>query len=232
MSSTVTAILSERWQTLAIVLLPIVYNRIGKPLYNRLVTASTPTPKLQVALPPRTALQRTLSFFRIALLLAALAYTFVQGYLFRPVNLFTRLHLPVTTPVRIVEATLYQHDPTPSPSTLLLISKLKSEANRIAYMRVGQHTLVDCFFCQSRLEYQLYSIPRVLGQYLSCLVVLGISTMNPRRTRWRSYCVAVLAGCALMEMAVQVQDWQKDIPVCQTFPPQKHCSLPTPMSIQ
>jgi hypothetical protein len=41
--------------------------------------------------------------------------------------------------------------------------------------------LLDCDWCRNELDYQIYSVPRVLFPYLIFLVIVGFCTMNWKR---------------------------------------------------
>ncbi|OBZ77475.1 hypothetical protein A0H81_02705 [Grifola frondosa] len=122
-----------------------------------------------------------------------------------PPNIFQRLHIPLTTPLDSIRATLLERagldgDAGLPKSLETLLSRLSSFDMRMLYVRFGQTALQDCEHCVTFDEYALFALPRALLGYVREAAVLGLITIKGSgRERWRTYAIGALVCTAVME---------------------------------
>ena len=213
---------ADRWLTLGLVLLPIIYKR-AKPAYKRWrgdkTALPTPNTSLAIEVPPAADPRPSpyLPYLRYSVIVALLVFCVVQGVVNRPINIFSALDLPLSTPSTVLESTLreaYGSEYVQENGQLLVA--LRSAEARTNYMKVGSAPLVNCgMLCPSRtlLEYSLYSLPARVKEYMILAAGLGIVSAEEKRISWRIWLVAPLAMTAIAEAGILMQDWTKATPV-------------------
>ncbi|KAJ7753787.1 hypothetical protein B0H16DRAFT_1222469, partial [Mycena metata] len=146
-------------------------------------------------------LTSTRSLLNIFLLLHTL-YFLYQLIVLPPDNLFTRLNIPVITPVDSLRSILIQRSDTgeiPKPLETLL-RHLGSFDVKTYYVRFGHSVVSSCDYCLSFDEFALFALPGALISYLCAAAVIGIVTINTSgRERYRTLAVSAVAGAFVLE---------------------------------
>ncbi|EJD54844.1 hypothetical protein AURDEDRAFT_110298 [Auricularia subglabra TFB-10046 SS5] len=124
-----------------------------------------------------------------------------------PLNIFTALRVPLTTPAATLRKMLLQQAQPPSetlpqPLEELLI-KLSSFDVRTLYIRLGHATIQGCEHCATPDEYQLVALPRPVLEFVREALFAGLLTSRALHKRhWRPWAVGVLAVFLLFERYV------------------------------
>ncbi|EIN09010.1 hypothetical protein PUNSTDRAFT_44485 [Punctularia strigosozonata HHB-11173 SS5] len=122
-----------------------------------------------------------------------------------PPNLFSLLHIPLTTPSDKIRALLLAHARLPPdaplpPSLEDLLTRLSSFDVRTIYIRFGQPTVQSCSYCHTFDDYLLHYLPGPLLSYVRTAAVLGLVTLRGSfHERWRRYAVGLLVCAAVTE---------------------------------
>lgn len=164
--------------TVLVLALPSIISQ-GRAFYN-LITKSQPSE----APPNPTGLTKALSI----IVLAHSAYVLYELFFTSPSNIFTALHLPITTPTSVIRLKLASYSPNgelPNPIEGLL-TKLQNVDVRTYYVRFGHETVLRCDYCHSFGDFGLFAMPRIALEYVRTLVVLGLMTLPGSGKRsWR-----------------------------------------------
>ncbi|KAJ7089191.1 hypothetical protein B0H15DRAFT_839823 [Mycena belliarum] len=143
----------------------------------------------------------TRSLLNIFVLLHSL-YFLYQIIVLPPVNIYTRLKIPVNTPADSIRSILIQQSDTgdlPKPLETLL-KHLSSFDVKTYYIRFGHTVVSTCDFCLSFDDFGLFALPRVLLSYITATAVIGLVTIaNSGHERYRTLAVAVVAGAFCLE---------------------------------
>ncbi|OCF30474.1 hypothetical protein I316_07910 [Kwoniella heveanensis BCC8398] len=135
---------------------------------------------------PRAKLSTTLK-----LLLAVHTLWLISHLVRPPYDLFVGNRLPILTSNAQLRAALFKsvsptlrtktnsdgslgNLPDIHPLLELLLTKLKVLENRYLYARYGHAALQDCVWCQSSLDYLIFSLPCIGGWYLLEAVFIGL----------------------------------------------------------
>ncbi|WVF70132.1 hypothetical protein IAT40_004920 [Kwoniella sp. CBS 6097] len=139
----------------------------------------------QQPISPRAQLSTTLK------LLLAVHTLWLVSYLIQPpYDLFVSNSLPILTSNAQLRSALTGSISTSSPAielsrgleTLqdvhplleLLLTKLKVLENRYFYARYGHAAIQDCVWCQTSLDYLVFSLPSIVGWYIFEVVFIGL----------------------------------------------------------
>ncbi|KAH9917319.1 uncharacterized protein B0H18DRAFT_1034905 [Fomitopsis serialis] len=122
-----------------------------------------------------------------------------------PLNLFSRLHIPLNASPDTIRSTIIRragldtHAPLPR-SLENLLTRLSSFEMRTLYVRFGQAVLQECEHCKTFDDYALFALPRALAEYVCEVAVVGLLTIHRTgRERWRTYIVGALICAAVTE---------------------------------
>jgi len=123
---------------------------------------------------------------------------------FRPPNLFTRLHIPLSTPSERIRSLILKRanlsDGLPDHLEELL-TRLSSFDLRTFYIRFGQNVVQECDYCHTFGEYAFYSIAGIVLLYLREAAAVGLLTIRgTHRERWRKYGLGLLIFSAIVEI--------------------------------
>ncbi|KAJ7034501.1 hypothetical protein C8F04DRAFT_1001701 [Mycena alexandri] len=146
-------------------------------------------------------LTSTRSLLNIFLLLHTL-YFLYQLIVLPPANIFTRLKVPVNTPVDSLRSLLIQRSDTGElPKQLeTLLRHLGSFDVKTYYVRFGHSVVSSCDYCLSFDEFGLFALPGALISYLCAAAVIGIVTITTSgRERYRTLAVSAVAGAFVLE---------------------------------
>ncbi|KAJ6572118.1 hypothetical protein B0H19DRAFT_936254 [Mycena capillaripes] len=150
---------------------------------------------------PARPLTSTRSLLNIFLLLHSL-YFLYQIIVLPPVNIFTRLKMPLNTPIDAVRSILIQQSDTgdlPPPLDSLL-RRLGSFDVKTYYVRFGHSVVSTCDYCLSFQEFAMFALPGALLSYIWATAVIGIVTINNSgHERYRTLAVAAVAGAFCVE---------------------------------
>ncbi|KAJ7098229.1 hypothetical protein C8R44DRAFT_859610 [Mycena epipterygia] len=168
---------------------------------------------------PQQPLTSTRSLLSIFLLLHSL-YFLYQIIVLPPINIFTRLKIPLNTPTDSIRSLLIQQSDTgdlPKPLETLL-KHLGSFDVKTYYVRFGHTVVSTCDYCLSFEEFGMFALPRVLISYICASAVIGLVTINNSgRERYRTLAVAAVAGAFCLEVyyisTVTIQIPKDDAPV-------------------
>ncbi|KAF9030087.1 hypothetical protein BDZ89DRAFT_949992 [Hymenopellis radicata] len=132
-----------------------------------------------------------------------------------PPNVFTRLHLPLSTPTDVIRALLLKHSPEPNLPAHLeqLLSRMNSFDTRTLYVRFGHDTVATCEYCRSYADFAFYSLPSAAMAYVREVAVIGLVTIRGTgREHLRTVGVGALAAVAALEVyfrssaVIQIKD--------------------------
>ncbi|KAJ7154650.1 hypothetical protein C8R46DRAFT_1356673 [Mycena filopes] len=144
-------------------------------------------------------LTSTRSLLNIFLLLHTLYYLY-QVIVLPPVNIYTRLKVPVNTTADSIRALLIQQSDTgdlPKPLETLL-RHLGSYDVKTYYIRFGHAVVSGCDYCQTFDEFGMFAFPAALISYLCTAAVIGLVTiLGSGRENYRTLAVAAVA-CAFV----------------------------------
>ncbi|KAF9226249.1 hypothetical protein BS17DRAFT_697858 [Gyrodon lividus] len=145
-------------------------------------------------------------------------HIFYRLLLFRPPNLFSRLHIPINTPVGHIRSLLSTEagfggpraesklgaivTPPEIPRDVeLLLTRLGMYDSRTSFARFGQLTMQTCQYCSSAGDYALFTLSGILLEYLrtAALLLLLTTTINGRQ-RSRTIIVGALTSALLAEV--------------------------------
>lgn len=122
-----------------------------------------------------------------------------------PLNLFSRLHIPLNASPDTIRSTIIRragldmHAPLPR-SLENLLTRLSSFEMRTLYVRFGQAVLQECEHCKTFDDYALFALPRALAEYVCEVAIIGLLTIHGTgRERWRTYIVGALICAAVTE---------------------------------
>jgi len=150
------------------------------------------------------------------LLFACCCYIYQAQYLYPP-NLFTELEVDYDAPNfmlrnRVRDYSAYQISmdanfaSTPAYDRLQkLFERFKVTENRKNYALFGEEAFLSCgAFCTETKDYQLYLLPTIALSYLLAAVVIGLTTLTPRKSFWRNYSPMLLLLLATVEMSFYI----------------------------
>ncbi|KZT70412.1 hypothetical protein DAEQUDRAFT_744676 [Daedalea quercina L-15889] len=109
-----------------------------------------------------------------------------------PLNLFSRLHIPLNASPDTIRSTIIRRAGLDANAALPmslehLLTRLSSFEMRMLYVRTFD-------------DYALYALPRALAEYIREVAVVGVLTIRGSgRERWRTYAVGALACGAVVE---------------------------------
>ncbi|KAJ7484369.1 hypothetical protein FB451DRAFT_969572, partial [Mycena latifolia] len=150
---------------------------------------------------PGRPLTSTRSLLNIFVLLHSL-YFLYQIIVLPPVNIFTRLKIPVNTPSDAIRSILIQQSDTgdlPKPLETLL-KHLGSFDVKTYYIRFGHSVVSTCDYCLSFDDFGMFALPRALLSYIWATAVIGLVTIsNSGHERYRTLAVAIVAGAFCLE---------------------------------
>ncbi|KAJ6469422.1 hypothetical protein C8R45DRAFT_1016971 [Mycena sanguinolenta] len=150
---------------------------------------------------PGRPLTSTRSLLNIFLLGNSL-YFLYQIIVLPPVNIFTRLKIPLNTPTDAIRSILIQQSETgdlPAPLETLL-KHLGSFDVKTYYVRFGHSVVSTCDYCLSFDEFGMFALPRAMLSYICATAVIGLVTIvNSGRERYRTFAVAAVAGAFCLE---------------------------------
>ncbi|KAJ7253778.1 hypothetical protein B0H12DRAFT_987899, partial [Mycena haematopus] len=164
-------------------------------------------------------LTSTRSLLNIFLLVHSL-YFLYQIIVLPPVNIFTRLKIPLNTPTDAIRSILLQQSETgdlPTPLETLL-KHLGSFDVKTYYVRFGHYVVSTCDYCLSFEEFGMFALPRAMLSYICATAVIGLVTIvNSGRERYRTFAVAAVAGAFCFEAyyiaTISIQIPKDDKPV-------------------
>lgn len=163
---------------------------------------------------PRPELSTPLKVF-----LAVHTLVFLYKLTFPPFDLFVSNRLPIFTPNAILRNVLLGpsnagdvSDPAASrPLEELLLQRLQNADNRYSYARFGHKPLLECVWCQTPVDFLIYSVPLVLAPYVGEAVLLGVIGWRTiggpdaglRAAEWRTAAGAGLGGMGIADLAAR-----------------------------
>ncbi|WVQ97753.1 hypothetical protein IAU59_004867 [Kwoniella sp. CBS 9459] len=170
--------------------LTILFVIFGPSLLPKAIALLRPPPQPQSQHVRSPALPPARCSTTLKLLLAAHTLWLVSHLVKPPYNLFTSNQLPILTSNAQLRSALLRNSGSPAsdhtgigdleavfpnihPLLELLLTKLKVLENRYLYARYGHFALQDCVWCQTSLDYLLFSIPSVVTWYLLEAVFIG-----------------------------------------------------------
>ncbi|KAL0573301.1 hypothetical protein V5O48_008664 [Marasmius crinis-equi] len=122
--------------------------------------------------------------------------------LLSPPNLFTRLHLSLSTPTDAIRSLLLvaSADGSLPPRIDRLLKRLGSAEMRILYVKFGHETITNCDFCSTFFDYALYTATGVGLEYLREAAIIGLVTIKSTSLeRYRSLAIGILVAAAAGE---------------------------------
>lgn len=138
-----------------------------------------------------------------------------------PPNLFTRLHLPLSTPSQKIRDTLLARTRTSGDSTLPehieeLLTRLNTFDVRTYLVRFGQNTVQECEWCVTFTEYAVYTLATIVLSYIKEAALLGLVTIRgTNRETWRSTTLGVLMLACIADvywmLTVRITVDQQDV---------------------
>ncbi|KAJ7512420.1 hypothetical protein B0H11DRAFT_481128 [Mycena galericulata] len=150
---------------------------------------------------PGRPLTSTRSLLNIFLLLHSF-YFLYQIIVLPPVNIFTRLKIPLNTPSDAIRSILLTQSDTgdlPKPLETLL-KHLRSFDVKTYYVRFGHSVVSSCDYCRSWEDFGMFALPGALLSYIWETAVIGLVTIkNSGRERYRTLAVATVAGAFCLE---------------------------------
>ncbi|KAJ6532774.1 hypothetical protein DFH09DRAFT_993732 [Mycena vulgaris] len=150
---------------------------------------------------PERPLTSTRSLLNIFVLLHSL-YFLYQIIVLPPVNIFTRLKIPLNTPPDAIRSVLIQQSDTgdlPTPLETLL-KHLGSFDMKTYYVRFGHSVVSTCDYCLSFNDFGMFALPRVLISYICATAAIGLVTISSSgHERYRTLAVATVAGAFCVE---------------------------------
>ncbi|KAJ7931290.1 hypothetical protein B0H13DRAFT_1959733 [Mycena leptocephala] len=108
-------------------------------------------------------------------------YFLYQIIVLPPVNIFTRLKIPLNTPTDAIRSILIQQSDTgdlPAPLAMLLKHLGSFDRPKSPPGQFGHSVVSTCDYCLSFEEFGLFALPRVLLSYVCAVAVIGIVTIN------------------------------------------------------
>ncbi|KAF8911710.1 hypothetical protein CPB85DRAFT_1220714 [Mucidula mucida] len=120
-----------------------------------------------------------------------------------PPNVFTRLHLPLSTPTDVIRAILLKHSPEPNLPAHLeqLLAKMNSFDTRTLYVRFGHEAVATCEYCHSYTDFAFHSLPSAAMAYVREVAVVGLVTIRGSgREHLRVVGISALAAIAVLEV--------------------------------
>jgi hypothetical protein len=138
---------------------------------------------------------------------------------FPPFDLFVSNRLPILAPNALLRNVLLGptgvadiSDPTATrPLEELLLQRLQNADNRFNYARFGHKPLLECVWCQTPVDFLVYSVPLVLAPYVGEAILIGLMGWNAvggidagtRAAQWRATMGTTLGGMAVAELAAR-----------------------------
>ncbi|KAJ7732201.1 hypothetical protein B0H14DRAFT_2409325, partial [Mycena olivaceomarginata] len=164
-------------------------------------------------------LTSTRSLLNIFLLLHSLYFVY-QLIVLPPLNIYTRLKIPLNTPADAIRSILIQQSDTgdlPKPLETLL-KHLGSFDVKTYYVRFGHSVVSNCDYCLSFNEFAMFALPSALLSYIWAAAAIGLVTIvNSGRERYRTLAVAAVAGAFCVEayyiVTVSIEIPKDDKPV-------------------
>ncbi|KAJ7150932.1 hypothetical protein C8R43DRAFT_1127845 [Mycena crocata] len=147
---------------------------------------------------PLTSIRSLLNIF---ILLHSL-YFLYQIIVLPPLNIFTRLKIPLNTPTDAIRSILIQQSDTGDlpPPVETLLKRLGSFDVKTYYVRFGHSVVSTCDYCLSFDEFGMFALPRAMLSYIFATIIVGIVTMGGSgRERYRTLAVAALVGAFCIE---------------------------------
>ncbi|KAI9464367.1 hypothetical protein HD554DRAFT_1267102 [Boletus coccyginus] len=135
--------------------------------------------------------------------------------LHRPPNLFTRLGIPINSPVDRISSLLMREAgfntmgergaviiPREIPKDVeTLLTRLGVHGSRDTYVRFGQRAMQTCSYCSSAADYIILVLSGILLDYLRTATLLLLLTTNINgRQRWRTNVLGALTCAFLAEV--------------------------------
>ncbi|KAJ7249468.1 hypothetical protein C8J57DRAFT_1136754, partial [Mycena rebaudengoi] len=150
---------------------------------------------------PGRPLASSRSLLSIFLLLHSL-FLLYKIIVLPPLNIFTRLNVPISTPADAIRSILLSQSDTgelPKPLETLL-KHLGSFDVKTYYIRFGHSVVSNCDYCLSFEEFAMFALPRTLISYIWECAVTGLVTISGSgRERYRTLAVAAVAGAFCFE---------------------------------
>ncbi|WWC87248.1 uncharacterized protein L201_002136 [Kwoniella dendrophila CBS 6074] len=141
-----------------------------------------------------------------------------------PINLFSTYNLPISVSNAQIRYTLLgpENDQIKNlhPMAELLLTRLKIMDSRLLYLRLGHKPLMECMWCQTELDYLIYSLPDILSKYIMEAIFLGLlgwtwiagQQASQRANNFRSPFGWTLAAAASLECGAK---WIWDLRVVE-----------------
>ncbi|KIY71370.1 hypothetical protein CYLTODRAFT_369495 [Cylindrobasidium torrendii FP15055 ss-10] len=123
-----------------------------------------------------------------------------------PPNIFTRLHMPLSTPTDAIRAFLLSKTDLPDlPEHIeVLLKRLSSLEARLVFVRFGEDVLAHCDWCHSNTDFVMYALPKALWAYIREAAIVGwLTRKGTNLSAWRSTALCVLLGAAGAEAYVR-----------------------------
>jgi len=123
-----------------------------------------------------------------------------------PPNLFTRLHLPLSTPSERIRAMILSRVRITGEGTLPehieeLLMKLNTSDLRTYFVRFGQTAIQECEWCTTFTEYAAYTLPNIVLSYLEEAAFIGVVTIRgTNRETWRSTTIGLLTLACILDV--------------------------------
>ncbi|WVW78819.1 hypothetical protein I302_100781 [Kwoniella bestiolae CBS 10118] len=190
----------------------------GPSLLPRLINLFRPKPPSSTPEPVRPP--RPIS---LKLTLGIHTLWILKQLIIPPYDLFVNNNIPISTSNAQIRYTLLGPE-SPNqqvhPLLELLMTRLKIMDNRLLYSKFGHRSLMDCVWCQTPMDYSIYSLPDILGWYLLEAVLLGMmgwswiagQEAGRRAEVWRNSLGWTLVVVAITEVGVK---WGWDLRVVE-----------------
>ncbi|KAH7105206.1 hypothetical protein BKA62DRAFT_441437 [Auriculariales sp. MPI-PUGE-AT-0066] len=181
------------WVTVVLVVLPWVLSELSRLRQQAKHARATNTT------PPQRR-----RWWLMLLVAAHSVYLLYKVFLHPPLNIFTSLRVPLTTPASTLRNMLLARtEPradTLSPPLEELLIRLSSFDIRTLYIRLGHDAIQGCEHCTTPNEFTIVSLPRPILDYIREILFVGALTSRALQKRhWRRWAVGALIAAALFE---------------------------------
>ncbi|KZV79857.1 hypothetical protein EXIGLDRAFT_631221 [Exidia glandulosa HHB12029] len=185
--------------TVAVFVGPWALTEIRKLRYQSRIAPETPQ--------ATTLATRRRRWLAIALVFAHSVFILWKFWVHPPLNIFTALRVPITTPSSALRTMLLRRSDPPTETLPVpleeLLVRLSSFDVRQLYIRLGHEAIQSCEHCATPDEYALVSLPGVLLEYVREVLVAGALTSRGLHKRHlRPWAVGLLVLAAIFERYV------------------------------